>query len=242
MKKISADGFIQLAIQDSEQCQYHTMEYLKRCREELSHNKLYPALAELIELAKGLENFLDRTQSFQAQLPQRIKSIDLDSKEIIFESQFTEHPDLVRIEELMHWLLPLLKQLIDEGARIYDFVEENISVAGVGILPIYKDEGYCIVPEHRLFTIHFLYYQLSLYTSGEEKYRTLKTNIVHSLRQPLVQYSPITLKQQFMRSHQEMPNPATYVCETDLDFPLQETILPVVKRKLMASIVQETIH
>lgn len=242
MKKVSADSFINDAIHDSEQCQYYTLEYLKQCREEFSHNRLYPALADLIELAKGLGNFLERAQSFHAQMPQKIKSIDLESKEIIFESQFTEHPDLVRIEELVRWLLPLLKQVIDEGVHIYDFVDDNISVAGVGILPIYKDEGYCIVPEHRLSMIHFLYYQLSLYTAGSEKYRTLKTTIVDSLPQPIIQYSPITLKQQFMETHQEMPNPATYVCETDLDFPLQETILPILKRKLMTRIVQETIH
>ena len=242
MEKISADSFIYQAIHDSEQCQYRAMEYLKQCRKGFSSNKLYPALAELIELAKGLENFLDSTQSFQSQLPQSIKSIDLENQEIVYEPHYAKHSELVRVEEQVQWMLPLLKRLIDEGARIYDFVEESINVAGVGVLPMYKNEGYCIVPEHRLYLIHFLYYQLSLYTSGEEKYRTLKTNIVDSLHQPLVQYSPITLKRQFMQSHREMPNPATYVCETDLDFPLQETILPVVKRKLMACIVQETIH
>jgi len=242
MTKITADSFIQYAIHDSEQCQYQTMEYIKSCREEFSHNRLYPVLAELIDLAKGLENFLDRTQSFHAQLPQRIKSIDLESKEIIFESQYTEHPDLARVEELARWLLPLLKHLIDEGVHIYDFVDDNVSVAGVGILPIYKDEGYCIIPEHRSSLIHFLYYQLSLYTSGKEKYRTLKTNIVDSLQANILHRTPITLKQYFMEHHHQLPNPATYMCETDLDFPLQETILPVVKRKLIANILQETIH
>jgi hypothetical protein len=33
--------------------------------------------------------------------------------------------------------------------------------------------------------------------------------------------------------HRELPNPATYLCQTELDFPFQETILPVAKRKLL---------
>jgi hypothetical protein len=242
MKKFSADTFIHDAIHDSEQCQYYSMEFLKSCREELSHNRLYPVLSDLIELAKGLDNFLDRTQSFHSQLPQRIKSIDMESKEIIFESQFTEHPDLVRIEEIVRLMLPEFKLLIDEGVSIYDFVDENVSVAGVGILPMYKDEGYCIIPEHSAALIHFVYYQLSLYTSGEEKYRLLKTNVVESVEEPKLYPTAITLKHQLISHHQELPNPATFVCETDLDFPLQETILPIVKRKLMANLVQGTIH
>ncbi|MEW5798195.1 MAG: hypothetical protein AB1728_04225 [Bacteroidota bacterium] len=242
MAQFTINTFIDSAIRDGESCQYRVMEYAKNCTAEFGRNKVYPALSELIDLVNGLEQFLERKNTFHAQLPQTIKEIDLEKREIVFESQFNEYPDLLRIEELVQWALPLLKQCINEGISIYDFVEDNVSVSGVGILPIYKDEGYCIIPEHRAFMIHYMYYQVSLYASGNEKFRTLKTSFVESKQKTILDISPVSLKQDFISRHGDLPNPATYVCETELDFPLHETILPVVKRKLLANITSSAVH
>jgi hypothetical protein len=40
-----------------------------------------------------------------------------------------------------------------------------------------------------------------------------------------------------MKKYHDLPNPATYRCEVDIDFPYQDTVLPVAKRKLMAHLV-----
>jgi hypothetical protein len=242
MSPLTFETLINTAVHDIEQCQYRVLEYTKHCTAEFGKNKLYPVLAELIELAKGLENFLERKNSFYAQLPQRIKEIDLGRQEIVFESEYIEHPDLARIEEVIRWTESCLKQIIEEGIRIYEFVDENVSVEGVGIVPIYKDEGYCIVPERRVSLVHFVYYQMSLYTSDKEKFRALKTTIIGSRRQTLIASSPISLKQDIISQHADLPNPATYMCETDLDFPFQETIMPIVKRKLLSHISTPTIQ
>lgn len=242
MSRLTFDTFINSAVHDTEQCQYHVMEYAKQCSAAFSKNKLYPVLAEVIELMQSLENFLRRKNSFHAQLPQRIKEIDLDRQEIVFESAYLEYPDLERIEEVVRWAISYLQRIAEEGIQIYEFVDQNVSVEGVGIVPLYKDEGYCIIPEQQAMLIHFIYYQMSLYMSEKEKYRALKTTIIETRQQSVIASSPISLKQEIIRTHTELPNPATFMCETDLDFPFQETIMPIVKRKLLAHITTPTVH
>ena len=38
---------------------------------------------------------------------------------------------------------------------------------------------------------------------------------------------------ELIEANRDLPNPATYLFETDLDFPFNETILPVAKRKFL---------
>jgi hypothetical protein len=51
---------------------------------------------------------------------------------------------------------------------------------------------------------------------------------------PRIQKSPEVIKLEVMRRYHDLPNPAMYMCETDLDFPYESTVLPIAKRKFMA--------
>jgi hypothetical protein len=41
------------------------------------------------------------------------------------------------------------------------------------------------------------------------------------------------IKYDLIRSRSELPNPAVYSIETELSFPVEETILPIAKRSLV---------
>ncbi|HUI09689.1 MAG TPA: hypothetical protein VL221_05125, partial [Bacteroidota bacterium] len=62
----------------------------------------------------------------------------------------------------------------------------------------------------------------------------LKTVVIGSLHEGAVKRPPEALKLEIMKSHPDLPNPATFRCDVDIDFPFVETLLPVAKRKLMA--------
>lgn len=235
MPQLSLETFV-TAGQDLEASQYRIRQALKGYREEFTRSKLYPALAELIELTRNLESLIEEKTNLQQQLPQELKNVDLKNKKLIYESVEMSGNDFEKVVELIRWALPLIAEIIQEGARIYDFVDENLSVQHVGILPMYKDEGYYFVPENRSSLLHLLRYEASLYTSGSEHYRALKTSELRSIQQSLVKPSPESIKLELIEEHHDLPNPATFLCETDLEFPFEETILPVAKRKLMVSV------
>ncbi|MBI3004480.1 MAG: hypothetical protein HYY49_03595 [Ignavibacteriales bacterium] len=232
LNRLTLESFISTG-SDLEASQYRILNALKSHYEEFSRNRLYPALSDLIELALTLEGLLKEKSDLHHRLPQHLKKIDLTNKRLIYEPLNIAGPDIERMTELMSWALPQIRKAIEEGMRIFDFVDERISLSEVGILPMYQQEGYAFVPENKESLLHLLRYEVSLYTSGKERYRTIKTRFVKSVRQFAVRLSPESIKLEVIQEHKDLPNPATFVFETDLEFPYAETILPIAKRKLM---------
>jgi len=235
MNKLTLDTFI-AAVQDFEANQYRVLHSLRTYYNEFSRNRLYPALSELIDLASALEGLLREKTNLQNRLLRQLKKVDIKNKHLVYEPLKTESADIERVIDLIAWALPYIKRTIEEGTSIYDFVDENISIEEVGILPMYLEEGYCFIPENRASLLHVLRYEVSLFTSENERFRTLKARVLQSIPQSLVRQSPESIKLTLIKQYQDLPNPATYACETDLDFPFTETILPVAKRKLMARV------
>jgi hypothetical protein len=235
MKRLSLETFV-TAQRDSEIAQYTILNGMRGFRREFSHTRLYPALSDLIRLHQELSEFLQRQEDLKRSFPQRLKDLDEERPQLTFEPANQEHGDLQAIADLILWALPLIQKAIEEGTEIYNFVEEHISVEGVGIMPMYRDEGYWFVREPRRSLLHLMRYEVSLFTSSTGRYRTLKTKLLESNQEgPLVQ-APETLKLSLVERYRDLPNPATYQCDTDLEFPFAETMLPVAKRKFMANL------
>jgi hypothetical protein len=236
MERLSMETFV-TAQRDSEIAQYAFLSGMQEYRREFSRSRLYPALSELIGLHQELSDFLRSRDEMNRRFPQQLKRIDETGTHLVFEPTDKENPHLEAIAEVIRWALPLIQEAVDEGAEIFNFVEEHINIEGVGLMPMYCDEGYWFVPENRRSLLHVMRYEISLYSSSAGRHRTLKTTLLESVEQgPLVQ-SPESLKVSLLERHRELPNPATFQCDTDLEFPYAETMLPVAKRKLMAHLI-----
>ncbi len=221
-------------VRDFESAQYHVLQGLQSYSNEFHHNRLYPALGELIELHAVLQDFIQKKGEIQSKLPQRMKEIDLENQKIVYEQM--QESDFERAAQLIAWSLPLIRKTIDEGMSIFQFVDEHITIEGVGILPVYREEGYWFVPDARTAKLYLLRYEISLFSSASEKFRTLKTRLLETLEQSYIRHSPESLKLELIARYHDLPNPATFACETDMDFPYAETFLPVAKRKLMSQL------
>lgn len=221
---------------DLEASQYNVLHRLKWYYNEFSHNRLYPALSELIELSSTLEILQHEKHDLQGRLPKMLKRVDVQNKRLMYEPIKADRTELDRVIELINWALPHLRAAIEEGMGVYDYVDENIRVEQVGILPMYKEEGYYFIPEHRASLLHLHRYEVTLFTSATERFRSLKLRLLRSLEQAFIHPSPGSLKLELIKTHDDLPNPATFICETDLGFPFIETILPVAKRKLLARV------
>lgn len=219
--------------EDYEKRQYLFLQGLKEYSQAFSHNRLYPFLSELTELYRTLQSSLEKKEDIRNHFSRELKDIDLETRQLVYETKEQENEKINAILELMIWALPLVRDVMEEGMDIFNFVDDHITIAEVGITPIYRDEGYWFVPDVRVHQLHLLRYEVSLFTSANERYRTLKTRVLESVEDG-IRNSPENMKWMLIRKYHDLPNPATFACETDLDFPYGETILPVAKRKLMA--------
>ncbi len=234
MHKLSLNTFL-TGTSDVEARQYHVLEGLKYCYGEFTHNKLYPTLAELVDLHTALVNVVNGMTDIQEHLSHELKEVDLEHGKLVYEHPMSDD-DLERAAELITWALPKIQQAIEEGASIYNFVDEHMQIEQVGIMPMYREEGYWFVPDPKAALLHLLRYEVSLFTSANERYRRLKTTNIGEVVHELIRRSPESIKLGLIEQYHDLPNPATYMCETDLDFPYTETILPIGKRKLMAHV------
>jgi len=223
---------------DLEMNQYRILAGIKNACTDFCHKKIYPSLAILIKLDRELKQLKDERNYLKNNFPKQIKEFDINNQKVIYE--YSKKPELndniENIFALIDWAQPLIKEAIDEGTILFDFVEENMLLEQVGILPIYKEEGYFFITDNIISELQVHRYECSIFTSGDEKYRSLKTEIVKTEKQGIIKRLPETIKCELIKERTDLPNPATFLFDTELDFPFTETIMPVAKRKMISYI------
>ena len=223
---------------DLEMNQYRILAGIKKARTEFGQKKIYPSLATLIKLNRELNQIKDERNCLRQKFPKQIKGFDVKGQKVIYEtSKDLELTDSIEnIFELIDWALPQINETIEEGTVLFDFVDKNMLLEQVGILPIYKEEGYFMITDNIALELQVHRYECSIFSSGTEKYRSLKTEVVKTEKQGIIKRLPETIKQEIIKERTDLPNPATYLLDTDLDFPFTETIMPVAKRKMISHI------
>ena len=223
---------------DLEMNQYRILAGLKTARAEFDRKKIYPSLALLIKLKRDLNQIKDEKNNLNENFPKIIKGFDVKEQKVIYET--SENLDLNDNVEviftLIDWAIPYINQAIEEGSILFDFVEENLILEQVGILPMYKEEGYFMITDNIAMELQIHRYVCTLISSETDKFRTLKTEFVKSEKQGIIKRTPEVIKQELIKERTDLPNPATFLLDSDLDFPFTETIMPVAKRKMISHI------
>jgi hypothetical protein len=125
-----------------------------------------------------------------------------------------------------------MKGAISNGTEIYEFVEGKLSIYPVGIIPLDNKEGYFFLSEGSYAQTHVYQYRLSFFEKHDERYRSMRTEYINTWQRNIVN-SYDHIKAELIRIKAELPNPAVYSIETELRFPVEETLLPVAKRTLV---------
>jgi hypothetical protein len=233
MTRLTIDTFISSA-NDSELSGYKLLAALKIYTEELHKNRLYPAFGDLIDLNTELENLILQRQSYQLR-SNKIRGMDLENGKFVYEKareNITEY-SMEQVFEFIDWSLPKIKEAVEEGRAIYDFVEKGLSIKEIGLIPIYKDEGYFCIENLERQATYVYRFILSKITSLDVNFQTLKTNLVEFYEDTPSPVCYENIKLELIRKYPSLPNPMMYNVETEIEFPFVETILPIAKRKLM---------
>ena len=238
MKPLSLELFTG-AVDDVEQTQYQILAGLQRAESAFEAQRVYPHLGRLVQLQQGLRTVLERTEDFRSPETGRITGIDWDEASVTYEWPELEGTEMIVVENLIRWALPKIRSAIEEGRSVYEHVEENTDLETVGIVPSYLQEGYLMVPDRETDVLHVLRYELSTIHEEGEKHRALRTVHCKTVEQAGVDVHPSSIKLDLLAERRDLPNPATYFSNTDLQVPYKETFLPVVKRRLIRHLASE---
>jgi len=241
MAVLTLDQFMR-AGSDVEHAQYRILDGLQKIRHAFSRNIIYPYLGELVNLYGTLRSVLHRLNDFRDAIPGTITGLDPDSLALQLDKSDLDPGQLGPVETLIEWALPLMQQAIEEGRTIFEFVDENLHLEEVGLVPSYVEEGYLLIPDHQFQRMHVLQYNLSIFESASERYRSLRTTHMKTIEQPNLGASLSSVKLNLLDDYPELPNPATYFVDSEIAFPFESTILPIAKRKLMRRLFDSSSH
>src|SRR5436190_4748316 len=231
MKSLSdtwfAEGYI-----DFELKKYTLLAYLQEINKYFNENKLYPQLSDVIFHYNNLVAFRENKKYLQEHFPRKFSGIQMERLQLLYEQMIQDDELMEELENIIHYSTGKMKSIIHNGTEIYEFVEEKIKISPVGIIPLDTQEGYFFLSNGNLKSTRVYYYRLSIFEKHDEKYRSIKTSYIDMWHHSIANtYEHI--KSDLIRYRNELPNPAVYSIETGLEFPVDETLLPVAKRSLV---------
>lgn len=224
MPPLSLDLFARAA--DAEAAQYRVLAGLQQARRAFAQSRVYPELGRLVALHASLRALLDGADRVEARVTGRAVDVDWEAGRIVHEE--AAPPPLAL--DLARWALPRLVEAIEEGRALYDFAAEHAALDAVGLVPSYHAEGFLLLGAAD--GVRALRYHVSALTGGDGRYRGLRTADVAVDLDPLA--PPPSWKRALAEAAPDLPTPAAFHLRADLDLPVEETLLPVGKRKLLA--------
>jgi hypothetical protein len=217
---------------DFEYKKYVLLAYLQHVSEHFTENRLYPHLSELVAHYRNVVALKENKQSLFDSFPDRLSQADFRNLKLLYEKMLEDDQLMKEIESIIRFSIPHFEKYLNEGKQIYDFIESRLHIYPVGIVPLQVNEGYLFLalPDESETMVYE--YQITLFENPDEKYRGIYTRFVASYRKSLANTFE-SIKSDLIRYHKKLPNPATYVIESGLSIPLDETFLPMAKRTLM---------
>lgn len=236
MKSLSETWFAEGYI-DFELKKYTLLAYLQQINKYFTENKLYPQLADLIFHYNNIVAFRENKKYLQEHFPKKLTGIQIEKLQLLYEQMIEDDELMQQLEEIINYSAGEMKSTISSGTQIYEFVEEKLMIMPVGLVPLDIQEGYFFLSAGNTKTTRVYHYRLSIFEKHDEKFRSIKTAYLEALQRSMANTYE-NIKYELIKNRSALPNPAVYSIETELSFPVEETLLPIAKRSLVKYISQ----
>jgi len=236
MKNLSETWFAEGYI-DFELKKYTLLAYLQQVNRYFNESKLYPQLADVIFHYNNLVAFRENKKFLQEHFPKKLTGVQMEKLQFLYEQMVEDDELMKELEQIINYSTSTIKKTINSGTEIYEFIEDKLVITPIGLVPLDTNEGYFFLSSGRKNT-RVYYYRLSFFEKHDEKYRSIRTAYIDNQRRSMTNTYE-TIKADLIRYRNELPNPAVYAVEIDLNFPYNETLLPIAKRSLVKYISQQ---
>lgn len=231
MEKLTQNWITEKHI-DFEFKKYVLLAYLSGVNSNFEKTRLYPYFNEIIQHYKNLISVKENKKLIADAFPSKLQKIDLELLNMEYEKIINDDNIMAEIEQIINYSIPQFEHYLNEGRKIYDFVEEQLHISPIGVVPLNADYGYLFLKDGGGKSTRVYEYQMTIFEGPEDKYRGIHTQYLESYAKNFTTTYEF-IKADLIKKKREMPNPATYVIETDLILPLNETFLPIAKRILV---------
>lgn len=236
MKKLQktwiTDGLL-----DFEYKKYQLLAYLKHVNEHFQEKKLFPELSDL-QLHYQESLALQQQQSqWSNRIRRKLVGIDREKWQLKYTSEFEALQPLQEVDEILSYAIPRLEHTLSTGETLFQHVTQALSIAPIGIMPLFRKEGYLFVYENINRELRIYQYKVQLFESTAPPSRRVETRLIDS-RNKSYTTTFESIKMELVRKNKELPNPASYLVESTLGYPMDETLLPIARQKV-AQVVED---
>lgn len=221
---------------DWETNRYTFLQTIKSWRSEIRKNKLYPAIEFAHQLQFRFNDLLNENIESKFWLENEVKGTFIDDKLVILEKAHQISSQLDRLIDFVKWALEENSEILAEADVIEQFVYENIEITACCSKEKYRGKGYILIPDNKLKLYKIYLYELSINWTITDPVEYLEMNLLRSIPTELAHSDPVTLMKEFVDNSQTIFDPMIYICKSELDFPFKETMLPIIKDKLLDSV------
>ena len=228
MEKLPKDWLTQGLI-DFEYKKYVLLAYLKTVKNSFSQVQLYPYLGDLVLHYRKLIAVKENQALIRESFPKEISLEEIQKLELSYRKLIEDDNVMNEIESIIEFAIPQIKDSLQEGSVIYEYVESKCEISPVGVTPLYANEGYLFVTQPPERETNVYRYAVSIFEDSQEQLRSLNTQFIDCVEKNIGN-SYERMKLDLIRKFQDLPNPATFLIISKMKFPLQETLMPVAKR------------
>lgn len=230
MKSLTSD-WLTNDLLDLEYKQYILLGYLQGIKSEFDRACLYPPLSDLQSQFRQLSMLQANWDALESSFPREASHIDPNQLELVYQPKFQLSDAVQVVEELIAYALPQIERVMEEGIALLDFVAEQVEAEPVGVIPLYDREGYLFLREPKRW-VSIYRYRVSRIHDEKEAFHRIQTTFIARESMDLHQ-SWRGMKLRLVRQFEELPNPATFLVGSSLQFPMQPTLLPVAKQMVL---------
>jgi len=213
---------------DFEYKKYIMMSYMQYVQSRFSDKMLYPIFTDLKNHYEYLRDFKSKKKFIDDSFPKKMSRIDIKRQKIIYKRMIQNEEHFSQLDEITEYGLELFDEKIKIGKQLIELIKASITIVPIGVLPLYKNEGYLIISTEQSKTLWIYKYNvgpLKLFDDNEQ----IKTSLM-SLKRKSIGNTFERIKIELTKTYKQMPNPATYLIHCDEDFPFHQTYLPVAKK------------
>ncbi len=233
MERLNKDWITEKHI-DFEYKKYVLLAYLQHVSECFRTVRLYPPLADLVEHYRTVKSIKENKQQLSSNFPHRLIGFDSEHFRLQYEAIVNDDKLMSELESIIDFSIPKFAECLNEGRQIYDFIEQEIHLLPVGLLPIDASAGYLFLKNGSADTQVFGF-TVTLFEEPDATWRGIHTEFVRTYTHSLL-HTYEAIKTELVRENRDLPNPAVFAAETGLEIPVRETFLPIAKRMLIREV------
>lgn len=237
MKSLSKDWITEGLI-DVEYKTYVLLAYLSEIKQEFNAQKLYPGFGDLVLQYQNVLDVKNGREQMKQSFPKALESADWDSLKMEYVDKVQDNDFFGVMDEIIEYSIPAMQIHLEEGKGLYQMVEEHLQISPVGLASLSNHQGYFFLCAPPKKVARLYQYTMTKVHLADGNYRALHVSHLEDIR---LGYTTTfeSIKIDLIRSSKASFAPATYLIESELNLPLEESLLPVAKRRLVEHLVKE---